>query len=917
MSFGFVRSRIFWVILCLALLLLVFFPQFASAAGLTDTLSSFFRAFLGGVLRGSKFFVWVGQSLFLKVIDFTILEFAKSWRDGLLSNFSVAWQVLRDLVNLVIVVLFVLTTIVTAFGDKAFGFNRKSLIYLIGAAVFVNFSAFFTLLVIDISHIIFMLFFNALPLDGFGSLSPFSGYDSVLSEIGTTFMNLVVALIGIVVNWFVMLGLLFFSIILVERYVIAMFLVLLSPIAVLGFFAKRSGGNVLTKKVISFYNAWEERIQYVFSTPVVLVLGFVLLMGLVRHTLGEAADPSNFVQLLGATSDEGRDLLIKLTLGSLVLIYGIFKVGSMAKDANILGKNGIGGFKFGEFMQKHAWDLAKGKPLVGASKAAKKALSSETSSEFANKWGGRFARRFPKAAKWGVKGGHAASSVGEGVGRAVGGTKRTAQDAVSVGKGFGKMMQGDEVEHWRDPNVKKKREERAKQRKERREKRVRVEDSVEAQVSIRKEIDTAVNTGSSKDIVDLVSGPLGKSIDTGWRDIARKTENMGAGDKEKMYREMSGNSNVPSEVLSGVYGSVQAELAKGVSPMKQRYYNSLLEKMAGNKSTSLDDVGKMLKSSEPTVRAAAVTSFNERTRDLSDPEQKKALDSFADVFVEEGRTVQASDYDAYTQMVRNSNTSEKNMERLSKKLVSDYAAGSSRSSGKTDDEVSVVLEDVVRHNSTSSAIIKQIADTPGVNDRLRGEALKAMSQKTDSRTGEEIRKEESADADKGVDKFFEKFADTANTKQLLDFLNGTIPASMATGLSNREKQEMKKQMMDSQTEDLLQRVFDRAVSKNEGELFESVAGHPSTSGDILDRIYREVNSDIPNILASNAKYTRINSEDEVDKVFIGLARSKNLRKDTAEALLKYATDPTNAARSTAGDIATHLTITASGRKGGN
>ena len=130
------------------------------------------------------------------VIEHTILEFGKSWKDGLLSGFGVAWQVLRDLMNLVIVVMFVLTAMITAFGDGRFGVHRKSLINLIGAAIFVNFSAFFTLLIIDISHIAFMLFFNALPLDGFGSLSPFSGYDNILSEIGSSFFNIIVALMG-------------------------------------------------------------------------------------------------------------------------------------------------------------------------------------------------------------------------------------------------------------------------------------------------------------------------------------------------------------------------------------------------------------------------------------------------------------------------------------------------------------------------------------------------------------------------------------------------------------------------------------------------------------------------------------------------------------------------------------------------
>ena len=117
-------------------MLLVFFPQFVFAEGLTDTLSKFFRIFIGWILQGSRFFVIIGQFLFMIVIEHTILEFGKSWKDGLLSGFGVAWQVLRDLMNLVIVVMFVLTAMITAFGDGRFGVHRKSLISLIGAAIF-------------------------------------------------------------------------------------------------------------------------------------------------------------------------------------------------------------------------------------------------------------------------------------------------------------------------------------------------------------------------------------------------------------------------------------------------------------------------------------------------------------------------------------------------------------------------------------------------------------------------------------------------------------------------------------------------------------------------------------------------------------------------------------------------------------
>ena len=352
MVFCLTRRR--WVLLgvsCFLLLCLIFAPQFVFA-NLSEGITTVVNAVVGGLMKGLEWILGLFQFLFLQVIEFTILDFAKNWNEGgFLSDFRVVWQVLRDFVNLIIVVLFILTAMMTAFGEAQFGFHRKSLVYLIGAAILVNFSAFFTLLVIDISHILFMLFFNALDASSWGSFSPFSGYTEILGDVGTGMFNLIIGVIAIVVNWFILLGILYFCIILIERYIIAMFLVLLSPLAALGFFASISGGNPLTARFVGVYTQWKEKLGYVFTMPVVLILGFTLLLVLFRGALGQTADPTNFVKLIGVGTSEGRGILLQIIMASIVLIIGIFKVGAVAKQANI--HSAIAGkFKFGEIASK-------------------------------------------------------------------------------------------------------------------------------------------------------------------------------------------------------------------------------------------------------------------------------------------------------------------------------------------------------------------------------------------------------------------------------------------------------------------------------------------------------------------------------------------------------------------------------------
>ena len=431
------RQLILLGMLCLSVICLAFVPQVAFA-GIGEGITKVVNVVVGALMKGLEIILGLFQFLFLQVIEFTILDFAKNWNDGgLLSDFRVVWQVLRDFVNLVIVVLFVITAMMISFGGGRdgggqFGFHRKGLVHLILAAVFVNFSAFFTLLVIDISHILFMLFFNALDASSWGSFSPFSGYSVVLGDVATGMFNIILGVIAIVVNWFIILGILYFCIILIERYIIAMFLVLLSPLAALGFFASMSGGNPLTSKFVGVYNQWTKRLGYVFSMPVVLILGLTLLLVLFRGALGQLVEPDNFVKLIGLESSEGRGILLQLVMASIVLILGIFKVGEVAKKANIHSAV-AGKFKFGEIASK----LVGPKAQLGLARTASQVIGNN---RFVK---GLRQRGYENRKKWREEGSVLADIPGIGKPLDVRGkVRRAGQTARSVARGVDAVAGG-------------------------------------------------------------------------------------------------------------------------------------------------------------------------------------------------------------------------------------------------------------------------------------------------------------------------------------------------------------------------------------------------------------------------------------------------------------------------------------------
>ena len=213
-----------------------------------------------------------------------------------------------------------------------------------------------------------------------------------MGKVASPGFNFIVAIMAIVVNWFIILGILYFCILLIERYIIALFLVLLSPLAVLGFFASITGGNTLTSKFSGLYKSWSERLGYVFVMPVVLIFGFSLVLVIFRSALGNAISPENFVTLLGIDNPEGRQALLQLITGSIVLILGIFQVGKAAKSAGLhpaIAKR----FNFGEQMTKFfgpktGWGLLKsagraGGGLVG--KGVQRAVGNRLASQV-EKW---------------------------------------------------------------------------------------------------------------------------------------------------------------------------------------------------------------------------------------------------------------------------------------------------------------------------------------------------------------------------------------------------------------------------------------------------------------------------------------------------------------------------------------------------
>ena len=349
------------LLLAFFLLILVLFtvPTFA----LTETLDRGLNLFASGLLKASDFVVSGGQIIFLQVIYNTILEFGKFWSDsgGGAVFLKEVWRSVRDIVNLLIVVLFVVITMLTVFGE--FSFRRTTLVGLILAALLVNFSAFFVLFVIDISNILFVMFFNLLNISEIGTLSPFHAIASNSVLIDNAGWNFLFSIIAFIVSFFIFAGILYLCIILIERFIIALFLVVSSPLLVIGFFLNAFGSNnPLAAPFIRVYTIGRERLLYIFSSPIIIMFGYAVLYSLFLTVIGRAVENISGGDVAVRASEAIGPDFFQIILASIIFIYGIFQVGKLAQNANITGAGGFTlfgkNFKPGAFFKQRASNIA-------------------------------------------------------------------------------------------------------------------------------------------------------------------------------------------------------------------------------------------------------------------------------------------------------------------------------------------------------------------------------------------------------------------------------------------------------------------------------------------------------------------------------------------------------------------------------
>lgn len=248
---------------------------------------AFKRGIATAILSVSAAFLFLAGVALNYTISFTILGMS-AYIDQLVA-INAGWAVFRDLANIffIFVLIWIAVSTILSLDSRA---TRKTLINIIFIALIINFSLFFTKVIIDASNIVTVQFYNAtMNTAGIGTANPItqglslafvrplflgSFFDTTSGNIDTA--NLLnddqrfftVALMGslfMLVATFVFLGA---AILLVIRFVVLVFLMITSPIAYIASIVPHASG--ISSKW------WKALIdQCVFAPVLMMFLWFV------------------------------------------------------------------------------------------------------------------------------------------------------------------------------------------------------------------------------------------------------------------------------------------------------------------------------------------------------------------------------------------------------------------------------------------------------------------------------------------------------------------------------------------------------------------------------------------------------------------------------------------------------------------
>src|SRR3989344_5022547 len=116
--------------------------------------------FLANILLGlGSLVLTIAGAIFNKSIEYTVLQMSDTL--GKITSVNEAWGVIRDLANMLFIFVLLYVAIGTILGLSKVNW-KKTLVLIVIAALLINFSLFFTKIIVDASNIVALAFYQGI-----------------------------------------------------------------------------------------------------------------------------------------------------------------------------------------------------------------------------------------------------------------------------------------------------------------------------------------------------------------------------------------------------------------------------------------------------------------------------------------------------------------------------------------------------------------------------------------------------------------------------------------------------------------------------------------------------------------------------------------------------------------------------------
>jgi len=259
----------------------------------TSGLSAALSTILYLILTIAALLLYIGGTLLDFVLKWTILDMKQNL--DALTGINIAWKLIKDLMNIAFIFLLVYEGIKLIIGQGSKEKIKTFIAMIVLAALLVNFSLFFTKVLIDASNIVTIGFYNSIITSASDIQVGVGPLKTTISGISVPFMHnlgladfwssrsfeqmklttggdsslIIFPLMGIIL--FVIVSFVFFAIsmVFIVRYLVLIILLILSPVAYMG---------MALNGVKDYANKWWEALnsQLLFA-PIYMVMTWVTL----------------------------------------------------------------------------------------------------------------------------------------------------------------------------------------------------------------------------------------------------------------------------------------------------------------------------------------------------------------------------------------------------------------------------------------------------------------------------------------------------------------------------------------------------------------------------------------------------------------------------------------------------------------